>query len=90
MIQQIQLDRVPKKYHGILDEIWQLTSSDELQLYLYTCSERKRSIVESLVELLQLEMLDIQFEKSKAVYLDEKFDNYMKETLFKQKKDKTE
>ena len=90
MIQQIQLDRVPKKYHRILDEIWQLTSSDELQLYLYTCSERNRSIVESLVELLQLEMLDIQFEKSKAVYLDEKFDNYMKETLFKQKKDKTE
>lgn len=90
MIQQIQLDRVPKKYHGILDEIWQLTSTDELQLYLFTCSERKRNIAESLVELLQLEMLDIQFEKSKAVYLDEKFDNYMKETLFKQKKDKTE
>jgi len=90
MLMQIQLDRVPKKYHGILDEIWQLTSSDELQLYLHTCSERKRSIVESLVELLQLEMLDIQFERSKSVYLDEEFNTYMKETLFKQKKDKTE
>ena len=86
---QIQLDRVPKKYHGILDELWKLTSSDELEIYLLTCSERKRDIVESLVELLQLEMLDIQFERSKAVYLDEDFNTYMKETLFKQKKDKT-
>lgn len=90
MLMQIQLDRVPKKYHNILDELWQLTSSDELVLYLHTCSERKRTIVESLVELLQLEMLDIQFEKSKAVYLDADFDRYMKETLFKQKKDKTD
>ena len=90
MLMQIQLDRVPKKYHGILDELWKLTSSDELEIYLLTCSERKRDIVESLVELLQLEMLDIQFERSKAVYLDEDFNTYMKETLFKQKKDKTE
>ena len=90
MLMQIQLDRVPKKYHGILDELWKLTSSDELEIYLLTCSERKRGIVESLVELLQLEMLDVQFEKSKAVYLDEDFDRYMKETLFKQKKDKTD
>ena len=89
MLMQIQLDRVPKKYHGILDELWKLTSSDELEIYLLTCSERKRDIVESLVELLQLEMLDIQFERSKAVYLDEDFNTYMKETLFKQKKDKT-
>ena len=89
MLMQIQLDRVPKKYHGILDELWKLTSSDELEIYLLTCSERKRDIVESLVELLQLEMLDIQFERSKAVYLDEEFNTYMKETLFKQKKDKT-
>jgi len=35
-------------------------------------------------------MLDVQFEKSKAVYLDDDFDRYMKETLFKQKKDKTD
>ena len=89
MIKQLHLDSIPKKYHGILDELWQLTSTDELVLYLHTCSERKRTIAESLVELLQLEMLDRQFEKSKAHYLDAEFNTYMKEILFKQKKDKT-
>jgi len=86
----IQLDNIPKKYHGILSEIWKLTSQDELELYLHTCSERKRDIAMSLVELLQIEILDREFEKSKAVYLDDEFNKYMKETLFKQKKDKTE
>ena len=90
MIKQIQLESVPKKYHRILDELWDLGSTKELVLYLHTCSDRKREIAESLVELLQIEMLDRQFEKSKAVYLDDEFNTYMKETLFKQKKDKTE
>ena len=84
-----QIDNIPKKYHGILSEIWKLSSQDELELYLHTCSERKRDIALNLVELLQIEILDREFEKSKSVYLDDEFNKYMKETLFKQKKDKT-
>jgi hypothetical protein len=67
---EFRVDNIPKKYNGIMDELWSCTSQPELQIYLTSCSPEKRQIAETLMELVRIEILDNHFEKNRDRLID--------------------
>lgn len=67
---EFRVDNIPKKYHGIMDELWSCTTQAELRIYLTSCSPQKRQIAETLMELVRIEILDNHFEKNRDQLID--------------------
>jgi hypothetical protein len=67
---EFRVDSIPKKYHGIMDELWSCTTQTELRIYLTSCSPQKRQIAETLMELVRMEILDNHFEKNRDRLID--------------------
>ena len=67
---EFRVDSIPKKYHGIMDELWSCTTQTELRIYLTSCSPQKRQIAETLMELVRIEILDNHFEKNRDQLID--------------------
>ena len=67
---EFRVDNIPKKYHGIMDELWSCTTPTELKIYLTSCSLEKRQIAETLMQLVKIEILDNHFEKNRDRLID--------------------
>ena len=53
---------IPKQYHFVLDEIWSCNTDMDLFIYINSCGPQKKRIAENLIELINLEMIDKNFD----------------------------